>query len=170
MTPEIERFGTAGTCDRELLLLELADFSQLAQQLPVEGPHFVCLVVCDATSVTSSELAAFSESLLLQGAVYLMCWGPDCEKVHDVIDEIIVGDREPLPRFDTSIMTTWHAQESLDDTLNMFLGFSWPDDKFFNSCRSAVAVCVRQPAICSRVRAVLREPDEFFRSIEESAV
>jgi len=170
MTQEIERFGTAGTCDRELLLLELSDFSQLPQRLPLEGPHFVCLIVCDATSITSDELARFSESLLSQGAVYLMCWGAECETVHDIIDETIVGDREPHPRFDTSIMTTWHARESLDDTLNTFLGFSWPDDKFFNSCRSALAICVHQPGPCSRVREVLRDPAEFFRSIEEGAV
>ena len=167
--PEIERFGTAGTCDRELLLLELSDFSQLPQRLPLEGPHFVCLVVCDATNVGAVELGRFSESLLSQGAVYLMCWGPDCERLHDIIDGTIVGGREPIPRFDTSIMTTWHARESLDSALNMFIAFSWPDDKFFDTCRSAVAVCVGQPRWCSRVREVLRHPAEFLRSIGEGA-
>jgi hypothetical protein len=167
--PEIERFGTAGTCDRELFLLQLSDFSELPHRLPLEGPHFVCLVVCDATNAGTVELGRFSESLLSQGAVYLMCWGPDCERLRDIIDDTIVGDREPMPRFDTSILTCGRVQEPLDDVLNVFLGSSWPDDKFSDSCRSAVAVCVAQPRWCSRVREALRDPAEFFRGIEEGA-
>jgi hypothetical protein len=65
-------------------------------------------------------MARFSESLLSQGAVYLLCWGPDCERVHDIIDDTLIGEAEPIPRFDTSIMTTWHDREPLDDALNMF--------------------------------------------------
>jgi hypothetical protein len=167
--PEIERFGTGGTFDRELLLLELTELAQLPDRLPIESPHFVCLILCDATGITTAEIARFSESLLSQGAVYLLCWGPDCERIHDIIDETMVGGVEPIPRFSSSIITTWHARESLDDALNMFLGFSWPDDEFLATCRSSLAVSVGQPLWCSRVREALGDVPAFFRGLEDGA-
>jgi hypothetical protein len=39
-------------------------------------------------------------------------WGPDCEQTHDLIDEMVVADGSDPDRF---LMTSWHADETLDD-------------------------------------------------------
>jgi hypothetical protein len=45
-----------------------------------------------------------------------MCLGPDCERVHDIIDEVIVN-RNPGETDEDVIMTTWHDDEALNEAL-----------------------------------------------------
>ena len=48
----------------------------------------------------------------IKDGVRLVCVvGPECERVHDVIDELIVGDGSTQAGYE--IVTTWHAGESI---------------------------------------------------------
>jgi hypothetical protein len=166
---QIERFGTGGTCDRQLFALELPDLESLPE-LTFPSAHFVCLVVCDATGVDPSRLLRFADALLSCGAVYVLASGPDCERVHDLFDEVIVGVPPSAPQFPLGIMTTWHAHEAVSEALWQFLFASWPDDEFFDTCGSALAIVVGSPSIAEEVRAALRNPAAFNREvIEEGA-
>lgn len=61
----------------------------------------------------SPLLEAFVEACLCDKVELICVVGNDCERVHDVIDEIIVGDGslERLP----GPTTTWHTDETLAD-------------------------------------------------------
>ena len=86
---------------------------------PVKSP-FVLLLVCDVTAISAEVLGEFAETALKRGMVYFCAWGPDCERVHDVVDEVVVtGEYEPD---DKCIMTTWHAKETLEEVVNYATG------------------------------------------------
>ena len=63
-------------------------------------------------------LARVGESFLDAGLVVVCVWGPDCERVHDVFDEVYVGDGT-IER-DSPMMSTWH-DENLWKMLSSFL-------------------------------------------------
>ena len=88
--------------------------------LSLTTPRFVCFIAWDARSASADEISRVAVGLLRQGAVYVCTWGPDCERVHDIIDEEHVC---PNPSSDMSgvVMTTWHATESLAEAIRFAL-------------------------------------------------
>jgi len=72
-----------------------------------------------------------AHSALKSGMVYFCAWGPDCERFHGIVDEVVVEDDigERLffgkNRSDT-IMTTWHDDEPLNEALDFFVNLTCP--------------------------------------------
>ena len=66
--------------------------------------------------MSTIEISDIANWALDQGAVYVCVWGPDCERVHDIIDEVIVN-RNPGETDEDVIMTTWHDDEALNEAL-----------------------------------------------------
>ena len=58
----------------------------------------------------------FVEQCLRDNVSIVAVVGPDCERIEDLIDEIVVGDASDPGRF---LVTTSHANEPLDDVLGM---------------------------------------------------
>lgn len=160
----IERFGADGVSGRELSVLELPDPGSLPESLEVPGPHFICLVACDAGAYSAEELGTFAERLLEAGAVFICTSGPDCERLHDIFDEEIVGGDSEEPRFPISIMTTWH-EDSLDEAIWFFLYTAFPDDEFWDTCRCALAISIGNPAWAASIRRALSDPSKFSRRV-----
>jgi hypothetical protein len=110
-----------------LIQLWNADFfpwtSRLQSNYNFELPvgNFACLLAWDARDVSSDKVSEFIEPLLHAGACYFVCWGQDCERVHDIIDEMVSYPENSfsVPN-DSCIMTTWHADETLEDALIFF--------------------------------------------------
>src|SRR5205085_2256625 len=92
-------------------------------------------------SISAHGLGDFSEHLLRAGCAYFCAWGPDCGRVHDIMDDVIVGRNPPESSFD-AIMTTWHAEELLPQALDFFFTWTEPYDAFIDECRTALIICV----------------------------
>jgi hypothetical protein len=72
-----------------------------------------------------NAVSEFVLAALQQGMVYCCVWGPGCEGFHDIIDDIVVEDGLSERRVvgatpNDVIMTTWHANESLEEALEFF--------------------------------------------------
>jgi len=102
---------------RRLFSLELPAAVPLSERDLPTG-HFACLIAWDAQGASAHTVSDFIEPLLRAGASYFVCWWPGCERVHDIIDEVVSypdnGFRVPP---DSCIMTTWHESESLQEAL-----------------------------------------------------
>jgi len=61
-----------------------------------------------------SRLGPFVEDCLRDGVKFIGVVGPNCERVHDLIDEHVVGDGSDGTRF---ILTSWHTDETLGEAL-----------------------------------------------------
>lgn len=58
----------------------------------------------------------FVEQCIRDGVSLVAVVGPDCARIEDMIDEIVVGDGSDPTRF---ICTTSHPDEPFDDVMNM---------------------------------------------------
>jgi hypothetical protein len=102
---------------RNLILHTWEDWEELLANFPhVEAPY-VCVFACDAIDVPAQVIGRVMEELLNRGCHYILCWGPDCERVHDIFEEMHVwmhiDDIDSVPLR----MSTWHSKEPLYDPL-----------------------------------------------------
>jgi hypothetical protein len=127
----------------------------------IPSVRFRMFVAVDATGVTADLIGEFVHAALSQGMVYLCAWGSDCERVHDVADEVIVADSIGERRFVQSeerdtIMTTWH-DETLDEALDFFANWSIPSGRFEAGSDYWLAVIVGNPEWAATIRRCLAE-------------
>jgi hypothetical protein len=97
--------------------------------------RFRLFVAADTNTSTVDAVSAFAYAALEKGMVYFCGRGPDCERFHDIIDEVILEDDLGARRFvgpDDSafVMTTWHANDKLDEALDFFAIFAHPPGSF----------------------------------------
>jgi hypothetical protein len=83
-------------------------------------------IAADARDVSTDTIARVAEQLLVLGLIYVCCWGPDCERVHDIFDEVHVGDCSTEPTF--TLMSTWHSDEPLEEAIWFFIESAFPLD------------------------------------------
>lgn len=62
------------------------------------------------------RLDAFVEQCLLDEVALIAVVGPDCSRIEDIIDEIVVGDGSDPERF---LCTTSHPNHPFDEVVNM---------------------------------------------------
>jgi hypothetical protein len=154
---DLVKVGQAETSGRDLFLIEAAGPGDVPAVLALPCPYFACLLAWDATAVPDAEVAALARRLLLAGCVYVCCWGPGCERVHDLFD-LAALDLGPDGPF---CMSSWHAGVPLAEALWIRLFCSWPGDAYFGGCRAAVAVAIGSMEWAAEVRTALSSPGEF---------
>ena len=91
--------------ERSLHILSIPSAADIPQ-FEVESEYFGVLMVWDSIGKSEEELVAVGKKLIGHGAVYVCCWGPGCEYLHDAIDH---ADRENDRPGDSVLMTTWHV-------------------------------------------------------------
>jgi hypothetical protein len=78
------------------------------------------------------------------GLCYFCAWGPDCERVHDLFDQVIIpfeiSAQNPLQKL---IMTTWHERESLRKAAWFFQNCAWPSEAKLQDDVEWVAISVK---------------------------
>lgn len=130
--------------------------------LPADGLGFALLLVGDATGMAVKTLAALAEASISRGACWVSTWGPDCERVHDIFDEVAVGDGLAEP---ASVLTTWHDDEPLSETLSFFWDSAFcPGDRESGPLRLVIAVGDRASALEVARLAALGLPDDQIAS------
>jgi hypothetical protein len=147
--------------ERRLFSLHIPRGALPRLQLP-DG-NFACLLAWDARGASSEAVSALVEPLLRAGASYFVCWGPDCERVHDIIDEMVsYPDNDFGVPEDSCIMTSWHTSEPLGEAIRFFLVNSWPDEHYQDSTHTALAVSVASSSWAAEIVEALDHPLEFI--------
>jgi hypothetical protein len=158
MTSTFARIGIDDVSERALLLLDAETSAHLPVQIVVGSKYFVSLLAWDARAVETSDIAHVARILLDAGCVYFCCWGPGCERVHDIIDEEYVGDGTSMNDDDSTIMTTWHTEESLEEATWFAVNVAFPDDRFFDRCKAVVSICIGNPEWKAGLERALANP------------
>ena len=125
--------------------------------LLVPVPRFRLFIAADTTGSTVESLSEFAESALKQGMVYFSAWGPDCERFHDVVDEVILEDDLGKrlfigPNRQATVMTTWHGRDTLDEALDFFLNSACPTDGFAVDSDYWLGICINKSAWATVIR------------------
>ena len=144
-----ERVGRDAAWDRDLFVLSIPRPEEMPA-LVLSSPRFVCLLAWDARTATVEEISVLARRLLDAGAVYICSWGPGCERVHDIIDEEQVGDGTVTT--ESVVMTTWHDDEPLADTLDFVLTTAIPDDAYMEGCGSTLAIAIGSEQWTAEIR------------------
>jgi hypothetical protein len=148
----VEHVGRDDVWGRELFLLSVADPRDLPQELSLPRGRFVCLVAWDARGVEEEQIATVARRLLDVGAVYVCAWGPDCERVHDIVDR--ERDRAQTGAGEAPVtITTWHDSESLADVLSFVLTSTVPDDGRAREPASTLGIAIGSAQWASEIRA-----------------
>ncbi len=143
--PHPRSLGYHAASKRSVYLLSLDSLGAGFTIPACESQPFTCICAMDATAYTATVLREFCGHLLRSGCAYLCTWGPDCERVHDIMDQEVVGEN-PLETYVRCMMTTWHEKESLIGALEYFFDCTLPDSDFApNGCEWAVIISVGSP-------------------------
>jgi hypothetical protein len=119
----------------------------------VPSRHFVFFLAADTSTVSDDALAAFARQVLNQGAVYVCAWGPDSQRVENVFD-LARSDEETD---ETTVITTSHAAESLQDALFYFTSCAFPATAFERTCSTWVAAVLGNEQWAAAIRRYLSE-------------
>ena len=154
-TPQVLGYD-AGT-ERQIWLLNLDAIQTAFAWDDRPGQKFACLCALDANSIPNEALSAFCSHLIHLGCAYFCVWGPDCERVHDIMDEEAIGDDPPATDIGC-LMTTWHAKESLVEAVDFFLTWTIPDEEYAPAgCPHGLAVVVGSTEWATEIEHRLRE-------------
>ena len=130
------------------------------------SPNFACFIAWDARDASVESVSALVEALLRAGASYFVCWGSDCERVHDIVDEIssLPGGEFEAPD-GSCVMTTWHASDSLEESLFFFLVNTVPDERFQATTRASLGVSVGSALWARVIAEALDDPQRFVARV-----
>ena len=151
--------------ERSLHILSIPSAAELPS-FEVESEYFGVLLVWDSIGKSKDELVAVGKKLIDQGAVYICCWGPGCEYVHDAIDHADLENDRP----GTSVlMTTWHDDEPLSEALWFFLNTAFPHELYESGCRASIAIVIDNQSWADECSESLAHPRQFSeRALDES--
>ena len=136
-----------------MFVADLAVPGDVSDILALPGRHFVCLLAWASVDQTDAEILGFMRTLARAGCVYLCCWGPGCERAHDMFDQ---ADLERAPEGPFA-MSTWHAAEPLAEAIWFALFNAHPDDAFFDDCGSTVGITIGSSEWAVEVRDAFEE-------------
>ena len=127
----IRKFGCTGT-GAVLSSARVATFAEIPATLPESGAPVVLFIAADSVTASATELSVVARAILEHDVRYLCCWGPGCERLHDIFDNAEVQrllERAP----ERTLMTTWHADDSLPEALwfavHAALPADWPAER-----------------------------------------
>ena len=137
----VEHLGRSPATGLEVYWLAIPSPEALPDSLSLFSAKFTCFLAWDAAEDSSAVTSAMMRKLLRLGCVYLSCWGQGCERRHDIMDEVLIGEGNAEWQ-DHGIATTWHAEDSLAEALDFFLDLASPAECNQEQCGSALALVV----------------------------
>ena len=112
MSPEIRDVS-----DRKFSLITQRNLAEAPSCIPSDCEHFSLFLAIDAREFSDAAISKLAKSLLDRGLVHLDAWGREFERVHDLFDL----QRDPSETDETVVMTSWHTDESLEESLWEFV-------------------------------------------------
>jgi len=148
---------------RRYYSLDAATAADVSRAIPSSARTFVLFLAWNATNESDETIRALARDTFAKGLAYLVAWGPDCSRVHDLFDFTGI-DEGYYPSEDSVVMTTWHEDESLASALWFFLFNTVPDQAFETTCNTAIAVAVANAEWADTIQRYLRNPAELNRA------
>jgi hypothetical protein len=153
----VKPHGINPTSQRPLFSDFVSSFDAL-EHVSLPSAHTVLFIAADARGVQTDTVGRVAERLLAAGVIYVCAWGPDCERIHDIFDEVHVGDGSTEPSF--TFMSTWHSDETLEDGLWFFIECAFPPDIVMDTI-SYLAVTIGSAEWAAAVEQALSDIPAF---------
>jgi hypothetical protein len=123
-------------------VLYIDNIEALANRLPKRHRYFTVLLAWDVPEIDQQRLVDLFRPLVDLGLAYFCAWGKRSSEVHDAVDICAVEKEIEIGESDYLLMTTWHADESLEEAAWFFKMLAVPSENhvFADFDRFAVAV------------------------------
>jgi hypothetical protein len=158
-----------GPLHRAIYSLHVSAPEDLPAAVPTNlpGARFVLFLAWDARGIPDETIFTLAQRLVRAGLSYIVAWGPDCERVHDVFDDadIVENPESNTPATDTVIMSTWHDSEPLAQALWFALYSAYPAEPYDSKTISTVAAVVSNEHWAQAVEAYLEDLASLNRAI-----
>jgi hypothetical protein len=166
--PSLVLENEKGPLRRRIYSLSAATLDDLPQAIATTSEqHFVLFLAWDAHGVPDETVIGFAQSLIRRGLAYIVAWGPDCERVHDLFDHVDIEENpEPnAPGMDTVIMSTWHDTESLEKALWFSLYSAYPASPYDRTTTATVAAAIASPAWGAAIHGYLHDLSSLAQAV-----
>lgn len=154
--------GLDGSTGRRLFTLEIPDFASWPTSFGIDAENFALLVVADSRGVSDESIQAAAQRAIEDGASYVCAWGPECGRIESAFDHVAA------PRSAAGapvVMTTAHANETLNEAVWFLLALSHPDEAYAARTTASVAVVVRNPGWAAQVVQAFMAPRAFAKTV-----
>ncbi|HMD09597.1 MAG TPA: hypothetical protein VKH63_18850 [Candidatus Acidoferrum sp.] len=128
----------------------------LGEKITLSNADFGLFVAMNANGVADERILQGAKLLLSKGLACLCTWGPDCERVHDRFDVAARGINSELSGDDV-IMTTWHADETIEEALWFFVHAALVTKKFDKTCKDWIIAPISSPELEQLIRSKIGE-------------
>lgn len=162
----LETFAPHPDSERHLYGVTAEFIDEWPAELELASPHFVALVACDPRDLMDKDIEQFAKTLLAQGARYIAVWGPDCERVHDVVDETVMS-WDPDSTIDSSVLTEWHDEDSFAQAIWSAVHSNFPAPAWEETCRSVVVGVIGSERRVKQYRRWLSDPGALEKATED---
>jgi len=116
--------------ERDVVVVDAETTRDWPSVAPWESAKFCLLLLAEHVV----DVEALAEHALDQGLVFASVWGPGCEMVEDSFDEAIVAERRGAETSESTILTSSHADESVEETIEFFLDAVRPSSGHIQGC------------------------------------
>lgn len=143
MSAILENAGAAS--GRAIYSLAVDALGQISGALPTSrGEHFVLFLAWDARQASDDEILIAARELVRVGLAYIVAWGPDCERVHDLFDvaDLEENPESNAPDTETVIISTWHDSEPLEEALWFAIHSAYPSPPYDATWQATILACV----------------------------
>lgn len=123
---------------------------------PLNGQDFALLLVGTDSKTSAEERESVCREIVRQGCRYAVCAGEQCELWHDTIDEeYFAASPDDSPSPDRMMMTTWHAQATLNEVVWYFRHCAIFDE--FRPRLLLVLILGGDPELCHEIASRVSE-------------
>jgi hypothetical protein len=133
-----------GFPEKVFYLCPTDSIENLGEKITPSNANFGLFVAMNASGVADESILQGAKQLLSKGLVCLCTWGSDCERVHDRFDVAARGINSELSGDDV-IMTTWHADETMEEALWFFVHAAFVTKKFDKTCKDWIIAPISSP-------------------------
>ena len=145
--------------EKQFAVIQLSEL-KWPPSLSLSCSRFRLFVAADVGNLSVATISDFVLAALDRGMVYFCAWGHDCERFHDIVDEIVVQDylgdgRFVGPTGKDTVMTTWHKDDSLEEALDFFATWARPHPSLLPGSSFRLAISVSHPDWADRATRFL---------------
>lgn len=156
-----QKLGHAAFGDRDLYALDLRHYKIPPGAFAAIQGHFIACLALDGNEAKDEEIKTIAADLIGAGCAYICCWGPDCQRVHDLVDR----EDETLHPAGPWRMTTWQNDVHLAEALWFAINSAWPDAAFEATTHAVVGITFRNEDWAALVARAFAHPDTFAPTV-----
>jgi hypothetical protein len=159
-------YGRFGRIDhtappKDLYLCAAPSLRALPSLIQPHSVTFGLLIAVDAAGLAVDEIYEPANKLFQRGLIYLLSWGTDCERVHDIFDEAevireIEGKTQPQAA-GCGAMTVWKPKDTLQDAVWFFAHNGIPGDVYAQTTRDWIIAPIGNAAFEDIIRNAINK-------------